>query len=28
MSIEFGIEAAMRRASASTNGNPATIRRF
>ena len=28
MSIEFGIDAAMRRASASTNGRPATIRRF
>ena len=28
MSIEFGIDAAMRRASASTNGRPATMRRF
>src|SRR2546423_8196070 len=28
MSIEFGIDAAMRRASDSTKGNPATIRRF
>src|SRR5262247_137440 len=28
MSIEFGIDAAIRRASASTNGSPATIRRF
>jgi hypothetical protein len=28
MSIEFGIDAAMRRASASTNGMPATTRRF
>jgi hypothetical protein len=27
MSIELGIDAAMRRASASTNGSPATMRR-